>query len=65
MRKQLSTQIRGLQVFVPAEHASASVDNVSLASTIKGCLESAPALHTPSWQVNEQLSLLKTQNKWW
>ncbi len=54
----------GLQVFVPAGHASASVNHVSLASIIKGCLETDPALRSSSWQVNEQLSLLKTENKW-
>ncbi len=54
----------GLQVFVPAGHASASVNHVSLASIIKGCLEKDPVLRSSSWQVNEQLSLLKTENKW-
>ncbi|DBA99180.1 TPA: hypothetical protein ACH3X3_011801 [Trebouxia sp. C0006] len=51
-------------VFVPAGHASASVNHVSLASIIKGCLETDPVLRSSSWQVNEQLSLLKTENKW-
>jgi len=65
MNKQPSLQMLGLQVFVPAEHASASVKNVSLASIIKGCLETDPALRPASWQVNEDLSLLKIENDWW
>ena len=65
--KQLvnSLQMLGLQVCVPAEHASASVNNVSLAGTIKSCLETDPALRPTSWQVNENLSLLKIENGWW
>ncbi len=63
--KQPSLQMLGLQVIVPAEHASASVNNVSLAGTIKSCLETNPALRPTSWQVNENLSLLKIENGWW
>ncbi len=63
-KNQLCRQMRGLHVIVPTEHASATIDDVSLASIIKGCLESEPALRTPSWQVNEQLSLLKIENAW-
>ncbi len=53
-----------LQVSVPAVRVSATVDNVSIASIIKGCLETDVALRYPASQVNRFLSVLKIENDW-
>lgn len=56
--------IHVLQVYVPAVHDSATIDNLSVASIIKGCLETDPALRYPASQVNRYLSCLRLENGW-
>ena len=53
-----------LQVHVPAVHDSATIDSVSVASIIKGCLETDVALRYPASQVSRYLSLLRIENGW-